>query len=208
MVSLSVSKIQQEREIVLHSPGKLLNTPRDPSRKYEYPFPPNAIPQAYSSLLDDIAISVASTPGLISPGEILSVNWGGSVLGLSQFAQSIHGSTPPTALPTPILDPPVSTLPLPSKGSSEPVSLSIPATVNQVPIPVVGSLSNLAIASAAVATAHPKLSGFKLSDAPVPPKLRARSKKSASIYVPQAQAPHLSSSTSAPPNSLKTQASW
>ena len=81
-----------DREIALNSPGSLLNTPRDSSRRYEYPFPTHDV--SYFSSLED---SPVSTPSLSPQFEDVSST------SASTTTRSARSPTPPK--PAPVLGP-------------------------------------------------------------------------------------------------------
>ncbi|KAL5507845.1 hypothetical protein ACEPAH_5463 [Sanghuangporus vaninii] len=196
-----------QKDLALHSPGQLLGTPRDPSRRYEYPFPAHLqAGQSGSDFSDDgSSSSTASTPGL-TPGE-------GSSLGLVALAATLTadlntvsrytslwmdlpGSIPaPTPIPVPAPVP--SPIAVPNTNSTHIVTKgSHVSALSQVPfVPGPSSASALGInwnsntstsmnsSTSSLIAAHPKLSRFKPANMPVPPGLRGRTRtrKSASV---------------------------
>lgn len=181
-----------DRDIILHSPGQLLGTPRDSSRRYEYPFPAH-LRVDDAVLAEDSASSVSSastTPGL-TPGE-------GFSLGLVPFAGSSSAMSSSTSMPIYMQAPTPSPIPVPVPISSPhaiPKSSSTGANLSRTSLSplaqapaVVGPSSAPALGVSSIA-AHPKLSRFNPADTPVPPGLRGRTRKSASVSVPQALQP-------------------
>ncbi len=137
---------RQDREISLHSPGQLLNTPRDSSRRYEYPFPSGLI----------------STPTEPSPARHLRSHQD------CQTPSSPRHSLDPL-FPLGSSSNLVSTATLPPRTSSSPsrhTPMPVPVPVPQTPLetrPQAGPSSHQQHSM------HPKLSKYKPSDAPVPP---------------------------------------
>ncbi|KAL5527797.1 hypothetical protein ACEPAG_6598 [Sanghuangporus baumii] len=198
-----------QKDLALHSPGQLLGTPRDPSRRYEYPFPAHSqAGQSGSDFSDDgSSSSAASTPGL-TPGE-------GSSLGLVALAATLTadlgiipryaslrtdlpGSAPapvpipvPAPIPSPIAVPNANSTFIVTKGSNTGVSplSQLPLVPGSSSAPALGINSNsntgtsMNSSTSSLITAHPKLSRFNPANMPVPPGLRdrTRTRKSASV---------------------------
>ncbi|KAL5487635.1 hypothetical protein ACEPAI_5743 [Sanghuangporus weigelae] len=205
---LSESKTAQ-KDLALHSPGQLLGTPRDPSRRYEYPFPAHSqAGQSGSDFSDDgSSSSTASTPGL-TPGE-------GSSLGLVALAATLTADLSivaryaslrtdlPGSVPAPVPIPISTPIPSPiavlntnstlivTKGSNMGVSplsqVSLVPGPSSAPALGVNSNSNTGTSmnssTSSLIAAHPKLSRFNPANMPVPPGLRdrTRTRKSASV---------------------------
>ncbi|KAL5530018.1 hypothetical protein ACEPAF_6275 [Sanghuangporus sanghuang] len=207
-----------QKDLALHSPGQLLGTPRDPSRRYEYPFPAHLqTDQSGSDFSDDgSSSSTASTPGL-TPGEVSSLGLVALAATLTadldfvpryaSLRTDLPGSVPapvpvpvPAPVPPPIAVPNANPTHIVTKGSNIGVS-----PLSQVPLPGPSSAPALGInpssntgtsmnsSASSLIAAHPKLSRFNPANMPVPPGLRGRTRtrKSASVSsVPVSIPPH------------------
>ncbi|KAH8109545.1 hypothetical protein DFH11DRAFT_1730976 [Phellopilus nigrolimitatus] len=189
---------QAEREISLHSPGTLLGTPRDSSRRYEYPFP-NEANEALSDsgLASGLSLSTTSTPALTPPlagapspsPPLSSVSSLETSPSSSLIGVDVRPGGAPSSMSIPIPAPTPAPAPAPvpkpissAKSSSSASSTAAPLAPLAVAQPVPGPMSAPANTSTA---GHPKLLRFNSADTPVPPGLRGRARKSASTSAAQ-----------------------
>ncbi|THH03606.1 hypothetical protein EW145_g6147 [Phellinidium pouzarii] len=168
-----------EREIMLHSPGTLLDLHLTDTMS---PFSSSA-----SALEVDLALSAMSTPALSPPIAATPSPASSSVNSAASVALSLSLSEPgpifalaPAPAPVPVPSP----ISLSSLKHAPPVSgpYTAPPGSAQTPFtqPLTQSASTITPAPTLM---HPKLSRFNPADTPVPPSLRAggRARKAASM---------------------------